>query len=350
MDDLREYVVPVWAVMAGLALVGIGFAVRAEGRAYAARGRGRAWGMLRFATLPIALATVAAVILPARAVGGPEALAAFYLLMFTAGPAVYFGLHWVGGRILGLAKGEAVRIAASGLAMVLVPVLLANVLQAQTFEVARALQAFRLSFAADRPFPHAIVARQRYTLPDVGEVWTEHWQAAAGVKLERLEIAFKDDYARLDASVPGYLCRNGQDVHLIWPTPVPPPRWRVHWRVGDSPLARSQWTSVPPAGPAVPFEVRWLPDGFALPARIPRDIVSVGRTWADGKERVDALPPLGDGRSLLDTCMPEEFRTPRPAVDPVITSLWVRVWRMDTQQLLRAPFRRPAPAAPLKDQ
>ena len=61
-----------------------------------------------------------------RAIGGPEALAAFYLLAFTAAPLVYFGLHWLAGFLAGLARKDALAIGLSGLLMLLVPVLLAS--------------------------------------------------------------------------------------------------------------------------------------------------------------------------------------------------------------------------------
>jgi hypothetical protein len=129
----------IWSVFALLMAIAVLVAVLHERRRYAARNKAGAWLFVRLATLPIGMATAAAVVIPARAIGGPEALAAFYLLAVTAGPLVYFGLHWFAGFFVGLARKDALAIGLTGLFMVLGPILLANQAQRWVFELARAI-------------------------------------------------------------------------------------------------------------------------------------------------------------------------------------------------------------------
>jgi len=63
----------IWGVLALLALVAIGFVLRAERRRFAARSMAGAWLRVRLASVPITFLAAAAVWLPARAIGGPEA-------------------------------------------------------------------------------------------------------------------------------------------------------------------------------------------------------------------------------------------------------------------------------------
>ncbi len=84
MPRIDPEVLPYWVALAVVALMAIVFVLYAERRGFALRGKSGAWLGLRLASLPIVAVTAAAVVFPARAVGGPEALAAFYLLLVTA--------------------------------------------------------------------------------------------------------------------------------------------------------------------------------------------------------------------------------------------------------------------------
>jgi hypothetical protein len=83
----------------GLAVVvAMIFVLRWERAEFTRAGKGRAWLIVRVATVPITLLTIAAVVLPVRAVSGMEALAVFYLLLFTLAPVLWVGSHWLVGR------------------------------------------------------------------------------------------------------------------------------------------------------------------------------------------------------------------------------------------------------------
>lgn len=342
-------VLAIWSVFALLMVVAVLLVAFKERRRYAAQNKAGAWLFVRLATLPIGAAVAAAVVIPARAVGGPEALAAFYVLAFTAGPLLYFGLHWFAGYLAGLARSDALGIGLSGLLMVLLPALLASQAQQWVFILARAIDGTNAAQFAnilrgeERPPPYQVLEQQRFTVPGIGEVWTEHWQAPAGVRVERIELDVRGQYVEVDGASSNYVCKSGEDVYVFWHGAVAPARWRVHWRDADDQRAYSAWTMTPPAAAAVAFTPEWLPDGFSLPVRVPGGMITYSWTQENGRE---------DGRGALDehagtgtssTCV-QTLRRSVTATQPQISGMGLRVWRFDTQQMLYAMFRRPAAA------
>ncbi len=346
-EELWRSTLPIWGVLALVVLLVIGFGLRTEWRSYAKRGLAGPWLYLRLATIPIALVTAAAVWFPSSAVGGPEALAVFYGLLLLGAPVLYFGLHWLVGKMVLLSSSDAIAVGATGLAILIGPALAAQLAQPWVFEFARGVKEARRALAPEKPAPFRIAGQQRFTLPEVGEVWAEHWQVSPGVTIERVEFEFKGDYVRADGGG-STLCRSGADAHVLWQAAYAPPRWRVEWKAADGALARSSHLSVPPAAPAIAFEVKWLADGFVLPARIARQVASLGRTFSDGRESFDSLDTLQPGETFFENCLPLEYRRVNAAKEQPLTAVSFRFWRWDTQQQLRATFRRPAaePVAP----
>ena len=334
----------IWSVLALAALLLVGLALRAERRRFAARGKAGAWLRVRLASLPIGLAAAAAVWLPARAVGGPEALAAFYLLMFSLGPLVYFGLHWLAGRMAtpALSGGESAAIGGSGLLLVIFPALLASMAAPWVHQLGQGAQQAQRSLAAETPLAHRILDRRRFLLPDIGEVLTEHWQAPPGVKVERIEWELGGQYLQTGDSTGSILCRDGEDFHVFRLAAAPAPRWRMYWRDMAGSTHRSDWTSAPPESTpqAMPLAPAWMPDGFTFPVRIPRDFVTVERRWASGKVlQSNAM----DGQALpaaTDTCLPSPYRN-RDA-EAVLTGVGVRMWLAGARRIGVASFSRPA--------
>lgn len=92
-------------------LLAFAFLMRWERRYFQRCGKAGAWLMVRLATIPIALVTVALVILPSRS--GMEGLAVFYLMLLTVAPIFWFGAHWMVGKLARppLTFGETVQIA-----------------------------------------------------------------------------------------------------------------------------------------------------------------------------------------------------------------------------------------------
>jgi len=332
----------IWSVLALAALLLVGLALRAERRRFAARGKAGAWLGVRLASLPIGLAAAAAVWLPTRAVGGPEALAAFYLLMFSLGPLVYFGLHWLAGRMATpvLSGGESAAIGGSGLLLVIFPVLLASMAAPWVYQLGQGAQQAQRSLAAETPLAHRILDRRRFLLPDIGEVLTEHWQAPPGVKVERIEWELGGQYLQTGDSTGSILCRDGEDFHVFRLAAAPAPRWRMYWRDMAGSTHRSDWTSAPAEAttPAVRLAPTWTPDGFTFPVRIPRDFVTVERRWASGKVlQSNAM----DGQALpaaTDTCLPSPYRN-RDA-EAVLTGVGIRMWLAGAKRMGLATFNR----------
>jgi hypothetical protein len=340
-------VMAIWSGFALLMASAVLVAVFYERRRFAARGKAGAWLFVRLATLPIAAAATAAVVIPARAVGGPEALAAFYLLALTAGPLVYFGLHWLAGLVAGLARKDGLTIGFSGLLMVLMPVLLANQVQPWVLNLARTMDGTgaapgsNFSHGVKRPPLHQVVEQQRFTLPEIGEVWTERWQAPAGVRIERIELNVRGQYVPVDNASSNYLCRNGEDVHVFWHGAVAPANWRVHWRDANDQRAYSDWTMTPPVAAALAFTPEWLPDGFTLPVRVPGGLVTYSWMRENGREDSRGVVDQYAAASASSPCV-QTLRRPVTTEQAQISAMGLRLWRFDTQQMHHAIFRRPA--------
>ena len=339
-------VMAIWSVFALLMVIAVLVAVFCERRRYAAQNKAGAWLFVRLSSLPIAAASVAAVVIPARAIGGPEALAAFYLLAFTAAPLVYFSLHWFAGLVAGLARKDALAIGLSGLLMLLLPALLASLAQQWVFDLARAIDGTGAAPGSNvlpgvkRPPMHQVVEQQRFTLPEIGEVWTERWQAPAGVRIERIELNVRGQYVDVDNASSNYLCKSDEDVHVFWHGAVAPANWRVHWRDANDQRAYSDWTMTPPVAVTVAFTPEWLSDGFALPVRVPGGMVTYSWLRENGREDsrgvVDQYAAASSGSPCVQT-----LRRPVTTEHQQINGMGLRLWRFDTQQMLYAMFRRP---------
>lgn len=341
--ELNPVLIAIWAFLGMLALAGIVRAAASEGRKFAAMNKQSSWIRLRIATIPIALLAAITVVLPARSISGMEALAAFYGLLIMAGPLVYFGAHIVVGRWLRprLEVRESMRVGITGLLMALIPAFLAQFLNPWVHRLAHGARAGRLAMADARPTPFRFVEQHRFALADLGEVWTERWQAPPGLVIDHVERQVDGAYVRVDSGGGSTLCRDGQDFHVFWPASQPAPRWRMYWKSPEG-IVRSDWMSVPPLRQAEDFNPRWLADGVALPVRVPRDMVALGRRWSDGRESfhgLDDVLPRHSGRGI---CLPLELRAvPGAESQPPFTAVSISLWRRETQQMLRAVYRRP---------
>ena len=128
----------VFAVAAVLALV---LLIRWERRRFHRMGKGGAWLRVRLATIPIALATAALIVIPARSTSGMEGLAVFYILLITVAPAFWFCAHWLVGRFARppLAFGESAQIAGSPIALGIVLGVVAHALQPIAWQMLRSM-------------------------------------------------------------------------------------------------------------------------------------------------------------------------------------------------------------------
>jgi hypothetical protein len=137
-----DSVVAMWGLLALACLVGIVVGVRAEGRWFAERGKERSWRMLRICSIPIFISSAGLIVLVTRSIGGPAALMALYVMLFTVAPAVYFLQHWIAGRWLKppLSVGESAWIGFSGLLIVTGPPALISATNPWVHSAARLLE------------------------------------------------------------------------------------------------------------------------------------------------------------------------------------------------------------------
>lgn len=342
MNNLDSFLWPVWGVLALVALVAIGFFVRAERRRFVAAGKAGSWLWVRLVSIPIALLSVALALLSARAVRGPEALAVFYGMLLTVVPVLYFSVHWLVGRLLtpSLNARESAAIAGSGLAMVIVPVMLAGMAQPLVYQLAQGMQQGVRDQATEAPLAHRLLDRRRWLLPELGEVVSEHWQAAPGIRVERIEKELGGQYLQAANSTGSIVCRDGEDLHVFRLAAGAAPRWRMYWRNAAGSLTRSEWTSSSPETPAQALAPVWTPDGFELPVRIPRSFVTVERRWPNGRvQNAEVLDPA-TFQSPAHTCLPLQYRN--PDAESLVTGLTIRHWLAGPQRMGLARFNRPA--------
>ena len=129
------------SVFAVAALLAFAVLIRWERRRFFRMGKGGAWLKVRLATIPIALATAALIVLPARGASGMEGLAVFYILAFTIAPAFWFSAHWLVGRLVRppLRFGESAQIAGSPIALGIALSVVAHALQPFAWQLLRSL-------------------------------------------------------------------------------------------------------------------------------------------------------------------------------------------------------------------
>lgn len=259
-------------------LVALGIVLARERRAYARDGKARAWTFVRLAALPLLLATVAVVVVPARAIGGPEALAAFYLALFTAAPLIWFGGHWIAGRAArpALSASESFLLAATPPAFLIAAAFLAGALQPLAWSITLAAERAGYGMAAEAPARHALAASRRWTTP-AGDVVFARWQAPDDVQVERIDVVTGEQVIEnAGRTLLHRLCQAPGAIVLVQPASEALPSLRIYWRDSDRRLRVSLLTPPPPPVAASTFDVRWLgDDGFDLPEPVPRQIISL---------------------------------------------------------------------------
>lgn len=266
-------------VLFGLAVVvALAIVLRREHRRLARTGKGRSWLIVRLGALPVALLTTATVWLPARAMGGPEALAVFYVLLLGAAPLVWIGAHVLLGRAISpaLSFAESLRLALALPAFGIAAALLAHQLQPLGWSIAREAHRAAYDLATDAAPRHQLAAARRWATPG-GDVLLARWQAPPDVRVERIDLvvgAVVEEDAGLQQG--HRLCQAPGAIVLLWRPDERDIALRVYWRESSAQLRVSILT--PPApGAAVPFAVAWRGEtGFALPEPLPRRSLWVG--------------------------------------------------------------------------
>lgn len=128
-------------LFAVVALFGFVYVVRWERRQFLSRGLASSWLMVRLTSIPVALLTAFLVVVPAKSTSGMEGLAVFYVLLLAVAPPIWFGAHWMVGRLTRppLSFADSARIAGLPLAYILGLAAVAPTLQSLAWSLLRAL-------------------------------------------------------------------------------------------------------------------------------------------------------------------------------------------------------------------
>lgn len=324
-------------------LAGLGVVLMRERRAYAREGKARAWAFVRIAALPLLIATVAVVLVPTRAIGGPEALAALYGLLFTAAPLIWFGGHWIAGRAArpALSASESFLLAATLPAFVIAAAFLAGALQPLAWSITLAAERAGYGWAEDAPARHALAASRRWTTPS-GDVVLARWQAPDDVHVERIDVVTGDRVIEnAGRTLLHRICQAPGAIVLVQPASETLPSLRVYWRDPDRRLRVSLLTAPSPAEAESSFDVRWHGDnGFDLPEPLPRQIISLALQHDPpgtffGEEAQRYRP----GETFDQSCLPPGWQGRFP-----LRGLSVRIDRPASPEPLRIEALRSTPA------
>ena len=299
----------VYAAIGLIALTVIAVMAGMEGRHFRGLKLGSAWLKLRIASLLILAAAIAAILGTISAVGisGMEALAVAYLALITVGPLVYFGLHWLLGRMLGLSRGQSAWIGFSGLLMLGIIPAIGQTLMPYAQDLKQFLDERADNAIPVAPSPYKQHDARRFRLPNGAEVWAIHYQAPASLTLLRIDMETSYGRAKdVGAHSSSSLCHQGTDVHLFWPVDRPLPVLQLFWKDAGGTAFQSTWKAVAAGGSAVDFAIRWAEAALQLPVPLPRDGLSL--IW----ERPDRSPifdSLGDASSS-GKCAPQTIELP----------------------------------------
>lgn len=330
----------VYATSALIALAVISVMAVMEGRHFRELKLGSSWLKLRLASLLILAAAIAAILGTISAVGisGMEALAVAYLALFTVGPLVYFGLHWLLGCMLGLSRGQSAWIGFSGLLMLGIIPAVGQILMPYARDLKQVLDERADNAIPVVPSPYKQHDARRFRLPNNSEVWAVQYQAPVSVTLLRIDM--ETSYGRvknLENQSSSSLCHQGSDVHLFWPVDRPLPALHLFWKDAAGKTFQSQWKMASTEGPAAEFNIRWSEDSLQLPVPLPRDGMSL--IW----ERADR-PPIFDssGNAVAPgACAPQTISLPERKELGRPHLLRLRIDHLSPKGATWADFRRP---------
>lgn len=334
-----------WAGALLACLVTMGLIQFLERRHFARLGKAGSWASLRLLLLIIIPLTAGVLIVPAQAISGPEALAYFYGTLLTVAPLTWFGLHVLCGRCLrpALSKGESLFLAASALFTLFVPVIGLSLAQGPIFMASRSIEAGSYRNAPRTPLAHVAEAPRRFALPGGNAVFTQSLMAAPGIRLDRVDHKLGDLWSGQKDSLPQFLCRHGEDLHLMWPAGEPTPQLRIFWRNAAGQLVQADYSPAADAlaaAPAEAFSIGFREDGIDPPAPIPRPRVSLGYLRPDGRFHFRWLDMLQPGESFNDDCLMRGYRRVDWQREGAIQKVALYFY-LNGQPALRAEIERP---------
>ena len=299
--ELKPFIMGTAALAAAVLL-----ALFIESRFFKRSGRVGSWFAVRLVSAIAAPLAFAAVVLPARATSGMEGLAVFYLLLVTAGPLIWFGSHWLAGRLVrpSLAAGESIALGMSGLAILALPGTAFFAIQAPLYAAARDIGLRKLPSPGSVPLVHTVQPPQRFNLPGAGLVYTQSLIAPPGVRLERAEQRQAGLWPEPgDAVTHPTWCTHGADIHLMWSAREEAPYLRLHWMGADGRRLKGEFTpDLAAAAQPQDFSIAFRHDGFDPVVPVPRSRVHFEMQPASGPGYTNTNV-MQAGETLADNCL-----------------------------------------------
>lgn len=247
-----------------------------ESRFFKRSGRIGSWMAVRLVSVLTAVVTVAVVVVPARAVGGPAALGVFILALYTAGPLVWFGSHVVAGSRVRpvLSRLESLMLGLSGLAILAIPCVAFFAAEGHLYAAAREVGQRRELPADNLPLEHTVQAVQRFNLAGVGLIYTQSLIGAPDMRLVHVQQRSVGQWpSERNVAHPSY-CTNGNDLHLMWSAQEEPPYLRLTWAQSNGAVVHAEFTPhmiFDAAPPPAAFTIGFRQDGVDPTAPIPRE-------------------------------------------------------------------------------
>ncbi len=303
-----------WGTVLAAIFAAIGLVLFWERRHFRQRGLAGSWLALRLLALLLMLPlTVGVILVPATTISGPEALAYFYLALFSVGPLVWFGGHILCGRLLrpAFTKGQSLFLAFSGSLILFFPAIAISVAQGPIFHASRGIEESAFRMAEQTPLAHRVENLQRFTLPGVGDLHTQSLIAPPGIHVERIDRKIGVGWYDTKGSTRDVFCRDGESLHLMWSAREPAPALRLYWRNPAGKRMQADFAAglpAEPVGQTRQFEIAFRSDGFDPPVPIPRSRASVAYLLAGEKLFFDLLSPLQPGETFDNDCIMRGYR------------------------------------------
>jgi hypothetical protein len=338
-----------WGAVGLIMLSGMVWLMRREKRRFDLLGKGRGWVCMRLLALPMLLVSAALVVLPARSISGMEALAYFYFALFTVGPLTWFGLHWLAGTMQSprLSRTESFALAFSGLLVLIVPPMLAGMLQGPIFMASHLMQQRALANVDPAPLALEVQPVERFRLGGVGEIsgeiFTQTLRASAGIRIERIDRYIGGHWSDTATSTHDFLCRQDQNLHLAWPVASQLDALRIYWRDVGGKQYQAEYRVDAAALKNLPvqeFVVGWRADGIDLPVPLMRDVVQLG--WGDAPDPIHyrSLSTLQPGENFVNDCVASGYRRVAWQQEGPISGVILRFRPAPPATTWQAEFRR----------
>lgn len=336
-----------WLAAAGLLALVLGL-LWLESRCFKRSGRLAGWLFVRLVSALAAPLVLAVLIVPARSVGGPEALAVFYVALLLVAPPLWFGSHLLAGRWArpALTGGESLALAVSGLAILAIPGSAFFAAEAPLSAAAREIGRARTLPADNIPLRHTVQPVQRYHLPGVGLIYSQSLLAPADTRLLAVELRQGGLWPVDQGSAHPAYCTNGNDLHLMWSAKEAPPYLRLHWEKGFAGRQRSEFTPAldfANAPPAAEFTVAFRSDGVYPVAPIPRErayLILEQPGLTPYTQMLGSPPEAGEKRST--DCVLTGFQRWTPGGDWQVRAIGLS-FQLPSGELLRSLIERPEP-------